>query len=88
VQEAVLAEGGRAVYGPVQDVLRQVRRLRAVGAVRQQGRVPLLQGHEIPQERPPKVPLDPLGTGWCFSPASDSDECRELEVGISELCSE
>lgn len=57
VPEAVLAEGGRAVHGPVQDVLRQVQRLRAVGAVREQGRVPVLQGHEIPQERAPQVPL-------------------------------
>ena len=58
VQEPVLAEGGRAVHGAVHDVLRQVRRVRAVGALRRQGRVPLLQGHEIPQERPPKVPLE------------------------------
>lgn len=57
VQEPVLAEGGRAVHGAVHDVLRQVRRVRAVGAVGQQGRVPLLPGHEIPQERPPQMPL-------------------------------
>jgi hypothetical protein len=59
VPQPVLAEEGRAVHGPVHDVLRQVPGLRAVGAVRQQGRVPLLQGHEVPQEPAPQVPLGP-----------------------------
>ena len=57
VPEPVLAEEGRAVHGPVHDVLRQVPGLRAVGPVRQQGRVPLLQGHEVPQDPAPQVPL-------------------------------
>ncbi|CAD6223272.1 unnamed protein product [Miscanthus lutarioriparius] len=56
-RKPVLAEEGRAVHGPVHDVLRQVPGLRAVGPVRQQGRVPLLQGHEVPQDPAPQVPL-------------------------------
>ena len=55
--EPVLAEEGRAVHGPVHDVLRQVPGLRALGPVRQLGRVPLLQGHEVPQDPAPQVPL-------------------------------
>jgi hypothetical protein len=57
VPEQVLAEEGRAVHGALHDVLRQVRRLRAVGALREQGRVPLLPGHDLAQERAPQVPL-------------------------------
>jgi hypothetical protein len=45
------------VHGALHDVLRQVRRLRAVGALREQGRVPLLPGHDLAQERAPQVPL-------------------------------
>jgi hypothetical protein len=57
VPEPVLAEEGRAVHGAVHDVLRRLRGLRAVGALRQQGRVPLLQGQEVTQDPAPQVPV-------------------------------
>jgi hypothetical protein len=59
VPEPVLAEEGRAVHGALPYVLRQVPGVRALGALRQQGRVPLLQGHEVAREPAPQVPLGP-----------------------------